>query len=144
MKQFGSFKAEFGNSSERGSGLLIIFIAIILFSILTYAISQGGSGTKNISDEKIRIMASEIIDTGNRLAETVSRMKLRGIAEGDISFENSGTNINASCSTDECKIFKYDGGGLDVETAPAGSTDGRGWGTPQIYPSKISAQPQQI
>ncbi|HNQ91340.1 MAG TPA: hypothetical protein PKI93_00240 [Alphaproteobacteria bacterium] len=115
-------------SSERGSALIFVLIAVVLFAALTYAISRGGDSARNLSQEKIRLTASEIIDTGNRVSETVSRLKLRGASETEISFEYNGNYINAGCATDTCKVFAFDGGGLDWETPPASSNSGEDWG----------------
>ncbi|OIN85652.1 MAG: hypothetical protein AUJ12_08900 [Alphaproteobacteria bacterium CG1_02_46_17] len=115
-------------SSQRGSGIFIILIAIVLFAALTYAISRNSSGGKSLDQEKTMMVATEILDTANRLAETVSVLRLHGTKHTELSFEYNGNYINASCATDSCKIFSYDGGGLDWETPPASVTDGEGWG----------------
>ena len=108
-------------SSQRGSSLFIILIAIALFAALSYAISRSGQGTAGLSREKIRLLASDTIDIGNGLAEAVIKLRLRGIADTKISFENAIVSgyTNAACSSGTCKVFDFDGGGKDWETIPA-------------------------
>ncbi|HOO50774.1 MAG TPA: hypothetical protein PLK94_05720 [Alphaproteobacteria bacterium] len=115
------------HNSQRGSGLFIILVAVVLFAALTYAISNSSDGSKNLSQEKVRLYASEILDTGNRYAETIARMKLQGIAEDEISFLYNGNYSNAACLTDACKVFAFDGGGLEWDTPPIGSNNGEEW-----------------
>jgi len=114
-------------SNQRGSGLFIILIAVALFGALSYAISRGGGGVRNLSQEKNRLIASEMIDTGNRFSEIVSIMKLHGIKEDKISFEYNADYVNAACLSDSCKVFAYDGGGLEWETPPTNSNGGEDW-----------------
>lgn len=123
-------------SSERGSSFLIILLAVALFAALTYAIAKSSNGAKNLSQEQVRLLASEIIDSGSRFSETISRLKLAGVAESDISFEYNGNYVNAACTTSECKVFDFDGGGLEWDTAPTGSTGGDDW----IFTSGVAIQ----
>lgn len=115
--------------SQSGFGLFTILIAAVLFAALTYAISNMGTGAKNLSSEKIRVSASEIIDQGNRIADAVSRLRLRNIPSTKVSFENTvvAAYVNAACSSDSCKVFAYDGGGLDWETPPPNINGGEDW-----------------
>lgn len=114
--------------SQRGSAFFFILVAVVLFAALSYAISQGGEGARNLTQEKIRLVASEIIDTGNRVSETAARLRLRGIQDTDISFEHGIDYVNGACADDTCKIFAFDGGGLDWEDPPVGSNNGEAWG----------------
>ncbi len=114
-------------SSQRGSGIFIILIAIVLFAALTYAVSRSSSGGKNLDHEKTIMAATEILDTGNRLAETVSVLRLHGTGDAEFSFEYNSTYVNAGCLDETCKIFSFDGGGLDWETPTAGVNGGEDW-----------------
>jgi hypothetical protein len=128
----GEFKP-FIKRAERGSAIFYILIAIVLLSALSFAVANSmRSGTSNMTDQKVKLTASEIIDAGNRLSEAVTRMRLHDIAKNSISFENStvaGYDY-AGCSDDTCRIFAHDGGGLVWEIPPSGSlTDStRTWG----------------
>ncbi|MDY0029630.1 MAG: hypothetical protein RBR86_06780 [Pseudobdellovibrionaceae bacterium] len=122
------------STAQRGSSLVIILIAVALFAALTYAISKSSNSGKNLSQEQTRLFASEIIDSGNRFSETISRMKLAGVMEADISFEYNGNYVNGACTIDDCMVFNFNGGGLEWDTAPTGSTSGDDW----IFTSGIS------
>jgi hypothetical protein len=64
--------------SQRGSGLLMILMIVVLFAALSYAISRQATGTKGLSEERYKLVASEVIDAGTRFADTVSRLRLKG------------------------------------------------------------------
>ena len=106
------------HATEHGSALFVLLFAVALFAALTYAISQQGSGTMGLSEEKIKLLATDVIDMGNGLSDAAARLRLHRIQDIEISFENSivaGYN-NGSCTSENCKIFSYDGGGKDWET----------------------------
>ena len=73
--------------NQRGSGLFIIFdcCGIIWCAVLRIPVAEAESGI--CLKKKNRLIASEMIDTGNRFSEIVSIMKLHGIKEDKISFE---------------------------------------------------------
>lgn len=117
-------------SSQSGSSLFIILIAVALFAALSYAISQQGSSVGPISSERIRLLASDVIDMGNKLSDSVARVRLRQVSNTKISFENTiiAGYTNAACTTDSCKIFTFDGGGKDWETPTPDINSGIDWG----------------
>ncbi len=110
---------------ERGSSLFIILIAVALFAALSYALSRGGDSAGALSQEKLRLLASDVIDYGEGLADATAKLRLRRIMDTEISFENSivAGYTNAACSTGTCKVFDFDGGGKDWET-PASDVNG--------------------
>lgn len=113
--------------AENGSAFFIILVAVVLFSALTYALSRGGDSTRNLSEERIQLLATELIDTGGRIHEIVARLALHGVTDTELSFEYNGQLSNAGCGEDRCKIFAYDGGGGEWEAPPIGSNNGEGW-----------------
>ncbi len=117
-------------SSECGSSLFIILIAVALFAALSYAMSQRGDSGAALSAEKIRLAASDVIDMGNKLADSTARLRLRNVLQTQISFENSSVAgyANPNCSVDNCKIFAFDGGGRDWETPTNDINNGVDWG----------------
>lgn len=116
--------------NETGSSLFIILFAIALLAALTYAISQQSSGTMGLSEEKVRLLATDVIDMGNGLSETTARLRLHKVSDTEISFENSVIigYANAKCADETCKIFSYDGGGKDWETPVPEISSGKNWG----------------
>lgn len=118
------------SSSQSGSSLLIILVAVALFAALSYAISQQRESGKSLTNERTRLLASDVIDMGNKLADSVARLRLRQIPNTRISFENAiiAGYTNAACITDTCKIFSFDGGGRDWETPTPDISSGKDWG----------------
>lgn len=116
-------------TAQNGSALLIILITIALFAALSFVIAQQTDSEKHLSSERIRLLASDIIDAGNKMSDTVAQLRLRGIKIDQISFENgvvSGYN-NAACTTGKCKIFASDGGARDWETPTTEMNGGIDW-----------------
>jgi hypothetical protein len=121
-----------------GSSLIIILVAIALFAALSYALSQQGGSGNTLSAERARLLASDVIDMGNKQAEAVARLRLKNISQTNISFENSSilTYTNSGCTTDLCRVFAFDGGGLDWETPINDINGGKNWG----YSGDLSIQ----
>lgn len=117
-------------SDQRGNIFFYILLAVVLIAALSLAIASSMRGNSGISNERINLVASEVIESGSRLAETVARLRLRGIASTAISFENSTVTgyANAACTTDPCKIFEATGGGLSWEESPPSSGNNQPWG----------------
>lgn len=108
------------NKHQSGNVLFYIMIAVALLAALSYAVSQnfrGGAG--NIDKETAGLYASEIIEYGNVLSQSVSQIRLRGYKDTEISFENNivGGYANANCMEDECKIFHISGGGISYKSS---------------------------
>ena len=113
---------------ERGAVFIYILIAIALFASLSYFISKGNRGSSNIfTEEQAKLAAQEIIDYGNTVAAAVQKLRLRGIAETDIGFDNNiyfrmnGTLLNpigenSNCSDDYCQVFNKSGGNVNAVT----------------------------
>lgn len=118
------------HTSERGSSLFIILFAVALFAALTYAISQQRNGSASLSLEKLRLLAEDVMDMGNGMADATSRVRLRRIPDTAISFENDSVAgyTNAACTEEACKIFAYDGGGKDWEKPSSDVNQGTDWG----------------
>jgi len=117
------------SSSQHGSALFIILIAVALFAALSYAMTQNNGSAAGLSAEKIRLLSSDVMDMGNKLSDTIARLRLKGIKNTQLSFENSVVTgyTNATCVTDACKIFLYSGGGLDWEIPVTEVNKGENW-----------------
>lgn len=118
------------SNPQRGSALFIVLIGIALFVALSFALSQSGDGAKNISNEKLRLLASDVIDMGNNLSDATALLRLHKVPDTSISFENSivAGYTNAACTTDSCKLFSFNGGGLDWEIPQQDVNGGANWG----------------
>ena len=128
----------YSTPSQNGSALFMILIAVALFAALSFAISQQRDSGKALSTEKVRLLASDVIDMGNKMADTVAQMRLRRIAPEKISFENAIVTgyANAGCTSGTCKVFEYAGGGRDWETPAPDINKGAEWG----YTADVAVQ----
>ncbi|MCD8496970.1 MAG: hypothetical protein LRZ85_02125 [Alphaproteobacteria bacterium] len=111
-------------SSESGNILLYILIAVALLAALSYAVSRSNSGSTNqLSAERSRLAASEILEYATILGNAASQLRLRGCKLTEISFEGAaGTYTNAATPGDNtCKMFHASGGGVNVQTPPQAS-----------------------
>src|SRR5690606_26138536 len=100
---------------------LYILIAVALIAALSVLVSRGGQVNSGlITDQQAKIAAQEIIAYGNTVAGAVQKLRLRGVHETGISFENDYTSANytnGNCGNDSCKIFAS--GGNIVYTPPS-------------------------
>lgn len=100
---------------ESGNALWFILIGVVLLGALTMILSRGGSNTDQSGDvEQLRVQSSQLLRYGKSVQVAIEQMKLRGVSENDISFENSSpaTNVNPNCTVSDCKVFDAGGGGL--------------------------------
>jgi len=118
-------------SSQRGNVLFYILLAIALLAGLTFAVQQGSrSSATALTADQARIAASSIIDYANTVSASVSKLKLRGCTETQISFANSltgATYTNPSAPTDKsCHVFDVVGAQInwtDAGTFSAGAVE---------------------
>ena len=113
--------------SERGNVLWFLMIGVALLAAITMVVSRGGSSTDQTGDyEQRSIQASQILRYARGIEATVQRMKLNGVSENDISFENSVSTTdytNANCGTDDCMVFEAAGGGQNYMAPKAAWLD---------------------
>lgn len=114
--------------SQAGNALWFILIAVVLLGALTILLTRSGSNVTQSGDvEQQRITASQLLRYAKGLESAIDQMKMRGVSENTISFENSTTAIdytNASCTSTDCKLFDAGGGGQTYRPAPtSASTD---------------------
>ncbi len=116
-------------TSQHGNALWFILVAIVLLAALTVLLTRSGTNVDQSGDvEQQRIKASQILRWAKGIEATIEQMKLRGISESDISFENTVTTqdySNALCDAhkdpNDCKIFATGGGGQNYLNPPSGS-----------------------
>jgi hypothetical protein len=105
-------------SSQRGSAIIMLFIAVVLFGLLAYAFLQGTRGSTNmITGEQTKAAAYQSQDYNNAINLGVKRLKLRGCTDAQISYETpNGNNINPSAPADKsCHVFQVAGGGVKFQ-----------------------------
>ena len=110
---------------EAGNVFFYILIAVALFAALSYAVSRNNTGSTDIfTEEQAKLAAQEIIEYGNTVANAVQKLRLRGVAETDLGFDNdtyfrvNGVLLNpigqnSNCTSDDCQVFKADGGNIN-------------------------------
>jgi hypothetical protein len=113
---------------ERGNALLYILIAIALVAALSYAVSQSGRGNiGQLNQERARLLATEIIEYSNTMANAVAQLRLRGVKETELCFDHpswgGGNYDHAGCVDDINKIFSVSGAGLIWSRPPPEAMD---------------------
>ena len=101
--------------NQSGNVLFYVLIGVALMAGLAYAVSQTNrSSAQSITKDRAGIIASEIIEYGDIVGNAVIQLRLRGIDDTEISFENEEVSgyENANCADDSCMIFALDGGGI--------------------------------
>jgi|AntRauTorcE11897_2_1112592.scaffolds.fasta_scaffold02731_9 hypothetical protein len=107
--------------NQRGNALFLVLIAVALFAALSYAVTQSGRGSGDISREKVQIQAAQIIQYVGSVEQTVQRMVLLGTPENELDFYSDqrihGNGVvrtmdNTLCTDTSCQIFHPNGGGV--------------------------------
>lgn len=116
--------------SQRGSAIIMLFVAVALFGLLAYAFLQGSRGNVGmITDEANKASGHYRRECANEVNMAVRRLVSRGC--GDlISYNENGSNTNVSAPTDgSCSVYHQNGGGVAPCTAlAAGPADCAGLG----------------
>lgn len=109
--------------NERGNVLIYILVAVALLGALSFAVSQSGRGNvQQLSAERARLLATEILEYSTNLKNAVVQLKLRGCDESELNFDNpvvSGYTNGAAPTDGTCDIFGTNGGGLSWQTQQA-------------------------
>ena len=99
---------------ENGSAIIYILIAIAMIAALTFAVTQGSrTGEGSISKEQASLAATEILDYANTVANAVSKLRLRGCSDTEISFENNIVAGYPNGTNTLCQVFHADGGNIN-------------------------------
>lgn len=104
-----------GANAESGNVFVFVVLGIVLFAALMFVVSRGMTESPGaLSDKKIKLAISDILDYAQKIERTVEKLQGRSISENDLSFENPvvAGYTNASCADSGCKVFDPAGGGL--------------------------------
>ena len=121
--------------NQRGNVIFILLIGVILLAALSFAVTQTQRGSvTQVTDENARLLATELIDYSNAVANAVGQLRLRGVAETALCFDSpqwpvAGAYNHAGCGEDTNKIFAPDGGGVVWNKPSALAFDASGGGT---------------
>lgn len=111
-------------SSQRGSAIIMLFIAVALFGMLAYAFSQGTrSGLGWVDNERGKAATTSAQDCTNAINLALKRLELRGCGTM-ISSATDGSNSNPGAPTDgSCSVFHTNGGGVKACAVAPPSSD---------------------
>lgn len=114
-------------TSESGSVIWFILLAVVLLAALTITVSRSSDSVEQSGDrERARVVASEIMRYAKGLEQAISKMRINGISENEISFQNSFISDyeNPYCTNTSCRLFHKEGGGLTYQRPESGWLDG--------------------
>lgn len=112
--------------NESGSVIWFILLAVILLAALTMTISRSSDTVDQSGDrERARIVASDMMRYAKGIEQAVSKMRMSGLSENEISFENSFLSgyENNYCTTTSCRVFHKEGGGQNYRVPTANWLD---------------------
>ena len=114
---------------QSGNVLVFVLIAIALFGALAWTFMRGGQqGTGNMSSQKTKIAAQEILNYAQNIERAVNRIRSKGASESDLDFEGAGAAYaNGNCPDTSCEIFSTGGGQQVWQAPPSGVNDGSAW-----------------
>ncbi len=102
--------------NNSGNVLFLILIAVALFAALSYAVtSSTRSGGNDISQEKAKTLAAEVIQYAGLMGSAYTRLNTRGCSDTEVSFYNNlWTNTeNPNAPLDKrCHVFDQAGAGI--------------------------------
>jgi hypothetical protein len=106
-------------SSQRGSAIIMIFIAVALFGMLAYAFSQGSRTSMGwIEKERQDAAVTGTQDCTNAINMAQKRLQARGCGSM-ISSLADGSNPNTGAPSDgSCSIYHSNGGGVKANCVP--------------------------
>lgn len=108
---------------EKGSVVVWILVAIIMFAALSVAVTRGmrGGGEGKIAEDMARARAIDIIQYGTALRGALQSLKIQSVPDTQVSFETPllAGYANPTCTSDVCKVFGPGGGGIGYR-APQG------------------------
>lgn len=112
-----------------GNILFVILIAIGLFALLGSVVMDGDTATNQISKDKAKLAAQEILAYAQSVEQGVQRMLSKGVSENDLCFdydEYPGGNSDyehAACATESNRVFHPSGGGVRYRAPEANYLD---------------------
>ncbi len=114
-------------SAQSGNVLFYILIAVALLAGLGFAVSESvRGGGQQITNDRARLIATEIIEYSNNISAAVSQLQLRGVDIDELCFDDTGfggTYDYAGCTDDFNKIFHISGAGIQWRQAPSEAMD---------------------
>jgi hypothetical protein len=108
---------------ERGSVFIYLMVACFLFGLLMFAYSRiSGSASQTLNSGQAALAyqeIQEIITQHRRAFERVTVMNGFSIDDVDARYGNADF-VNSNCTSNECQIYKPEGGGITPGSSSAG------------------------
>lgn len=119
--------------NQRGSIFVMILLAIVMFSALSYAVLQGSRvGESSLTREQSKLAAQELISMADSIGAAVNKLRLTGCNETQLNFDTpqtAGIFANAGAPADgSCDIFKTTGGKVNYTSVNPDYLVNGSWG----------------
>ncbi len=101
-------------NAQRGNAVVVILIAIALFSALAFTFMRGAkTGQGNLTAGQAKTAATEIVQYGSAVEKTVNKLMSKQCSENQLTVQNASlagyTNANAPVDA-SCHIYGVGGG----------------------------------
>jgi len=116
--------------SQSGVALVYILIAVALFAALSYTVADmmKGGNADDITQERAKIYANEIIDYARLVKQSVQSVRISNdCSDTDISFENNVETGYTNGTNTACQVFHADGGMINWLSPQSTVNDGSEW-----------------
>ncbi len=106
---------------ESGNAFFYIMAGIVLLAALTMAVANSSRSTStSLTDDRVRLFASEILGYGDAISKATATLRLRGVLPTALEFQAAPLTgyDNPACGDDSCRVFTPSGGGVTYAPAP--------------------------
>lgn len=122
--------------SQSGSAILWVLIGVALVSAIGVSMMNSSRpSTETITDQAGKARAAQAQDYSNAVNAAVKRLKLRGCADDEISYETpNGNSSNPNAPDDEsCHVFRTAGGQVQFIGSDTTASEKRVFVTSTVY-----------
>lgn len=111
--------------NESGNVFFYIFVCIALLAALSFAVSQGGrSSVTTLTEDRQRLVATEIIAFGDIVGKATTQLRLRGVAPTALSFASTflSADYGVFGANPANEVFNPAGGAVVYHAPPEAAT----------------------
>jgi hypothetical protein len=133
-------------NDQSGNVLILIFIAIALFGSLSWVMMRGNrANTGLMTGEQAKLRATEMVNYANQMRDGIKKIMIGGVPLENISLQmqnlmdDSGVPQpnyleNTNCTTQSCRLFSPQGGGVKEQQFYEDAVRDSWWGPTWIKP----------
>lgn len=114
------------DNKESGNVLMYILVAVALIAALSFAVTNSSQDGGGASTERSKVLATDMLEYSNIVANAVGKLRLRGCRLDLINFDHDDLtgydNTNAP-SDGTCDVFALNGGAINYTTPNLQSLD---------------------